>query len=93
MRHEERFPPRRLNGRCRFGQATYAEFAPTGETRRKRSLHLARMILTCDPLVFSPEDSVSVDTVYGAGLGIRLLWESAALGDGEGVPSTLTPGR
>jgi len=36
---------------------------------------------------------VSVDTVYGAGLGIRLLWESAALGDGEGVPSTLTPGR
>ena len=45
------------------------------EMRRKPSFHLAGMIPTCDPLVFSPEDSVSVDTVYGAARsGAKRCW-------------------
>jgi len=36
--HEDPFPRTGPNGRCRFGQETFAEVRGMGETRRKRSL-------------------------------------------------------
>ena len=41
MGHEERFPPPRLSGRCRFGQGTFARSMTVDETQRYRPFEIS----------------------------------------------------
>jgi hypothetical protein len=53
MGHEERFPSPRLNGRCRFGQATFGRPAGNGRGAPKAAI-AARNSSTASPINDGP---------------------------------------